>query len=251
MARAIQMSLPGLVKVVTDKQEPGRQLLTAIVRHSSVNPRWLLTAEGPPFTSASLPIAHRVLPGPPLQHPDLLAGEHAPDLGDLYSTSRYFLKVSSREPLAHDEQQKVKPGDLVLLETDTARFEKEQLYEQLAAIRVPRTDPPQFKLAQVSFYAGDDEDGPDRLEADTFDLGPTVVTETIIHERPGSEPQVFRRRARLAKRAKPGQLPQTVPVRPPDLDYTDLQIAFTDIVAVAILIVRTLGWPLSAGRTPK
>ena len=91
MAKAIQMSVTGLIKVVTGQQPPGRQLLAAIVRNAEVNAAWLLTGNGPPYTAAALPVADRVLPGPPREHRDLLIDEKVEDLGTLYSPTRYWL----------------------------------------------------------------------------------------------------------------------------------------------------------------
>ncbi|MFQ3594202.1 MAG: hypothetical protein SNJ82_13565 [Gemmataceae bacterium] len=239
MAKAIGVSVTGLVNVVTGPQQPGRRLLTAIVEHSDVNPSWLLTGKGRPFLSSALPVAGQALPGSPQDHPDLLLDEKVEDLGDLYSPSRYWLKVGPKEPVLRDRGRKVMAGDLLLMETDRASFPStHRLDMRLCVVRVLGKQPPEYKLAELAYQAEDGEGAPERLEADTFDIGIQVIERTVIDRMPDGEFQVSRRELRQLEAKGPDQRPRFVPFRPEDVDYLSLRIGLSDIVAVCILIVR-------------
>ncbi|MFO0881785.1 MAG: hypothetical protein U0840_31185 [Gemmataceae bacterium] len=240
MARDIGVSVTGLVNVVTGPQQPGRRLLTAILENSDVNPSWLLTGQGRPFLSSALPVAQQVLPGAPQEHPDhLLRDEQVEQMDDLYSRSRYWLRVSGREPVVRDKNQKILAGDLLLMETDRKCYPRtHRLDGRLCVVRVPGTQPPEYKLAELTYQAEDGEGAPERLEADTFDLGALVIERTIIDRMPDGEYQVSRRQMRQLEAKGPDQRPRFVPYHLEDMDFLSLRVRLSDIVAVCILMVR-------------
>jgi hypothetical protein len=248
MAKAIQMSLSGLINVLEKDQEPGRRLMEAIIENSDVNPGWMLTGKGGSYLSSALPVAHRALPGRPQDHRDLLTDEKVEALGDLYSASRYWLKVQPSEPIMRDKSQQIKSWDLLLMETDKAKLPQEdKLWETLCVIRVPDVDPPEYKLATVSYRPESNDDGQARLEADTFDLGPEVITQIVVEESPGGELRAFKRPARPVKtegRLKPRK---SGDMRLLDMDCP-LIIGDSAIVAVCLLVVRLPGTGSLASR---
>lgn len=240
MARDIGVSLTGLTNVITEAQEPGRRLMEAIAGATDVNPGWMLTGQGPPFKSSALAVAHQVLPGSPQQHPDLLTKEKVDHLGDLYSPSRYWLRVQSGEPIVQAQAQKIRKSDLLLLETDRAHFFLERWRsETLCVIRVPRTNPPKFKLAEVEFFGGNDDSDPVSMQADTFDLVPQVITQIVIEETPSGDLRAFKQRVRGEEGTKPRKRPRGLASEPEEMGCPLLAIKDVDIVAVCVLIVRT------------
>jgi hypothetical protein len=56
MAEQIKMSVTGLINVVTEVQQPGREVLTRIVENGGVDATWLLTGRGHPYTTVDLAV---------------------------------------------------------------------------------------------------------------------------------------------------------------------------------------------------
>jgi hypothetical protein len=103
---------------------------------------------------------------------------------------------------------------------------------------MPGTQPSEYKLAKLEFFPEDGEGAPERLEADTFDLGPQVIERTIIDRMPDGEYQLSRRQMRLLEAKGPDQRPRFVPYHLEDMDFLSLRVRLSDIVAVCILMVR-------------
>lgn len=231
MARAIKMSLAGVVKVVTAQQEPGRQILTAIVESTDVNAHWLLTGQGEPYTASAIPIVDQAIPGPPAEHPDLLSADKIGNLGGNYSSTQYWLRIGAKEPIAHDPSEKVKQGDLILIETDRSHFPaKELLWERICVVRF-RSKVPEIHLATVSWYDADHEDG-ERIEADIYG-GRDLMTQYVIDVIPGRAPEVRQRHVRIRPKG-------AEPIRLPDRDSYPVDIDYHDIVGISIRLVRLI-----------
>lgn len=238
MATAIKMSVTGLIKVVTRQQQPGRQLLTAIVSNSDVNPMWLLTGQGPPFTSGGLPVADEVLPGPPARYPHVLTDRKVDHLRDLFSPSRYWLRLRRSEPVTQMKGMNIQANDLLLLETDRALFPpREQLRLKLCVVTIEKGDQCRLTLAQVMYHDPDYEEGREWIEADTFER-PQVTTLTIVEDSPGEPMRVFKRLISHEKPKKPGRLRRRTPLSASDTRRTLTSICYDDIVAVCVLLVR-------------
>jgi len=250
LAKALHMSVTSVIKVVTGQQQPGRQLLTAIVKNSDVNATWLLTGRGSPYTSVGIPVVNQVVPGPSLEHAQLLTDQRLPDLGNLYRPTCYWLKMAKGDAMVREKGCKLQAGDLLLLETDKAFFPPvEELWDSLCAVQVPKANPPVYKLAEVSYYGPSPENAA-TLSADTFDHGPRVITETVVREYPDGEMKAFKRRVREAPGTGSRKPREAVPVHHPGSHY-HLQITYADIVAVCILMVRPMHQPEKKGADRK
>jgi len=186
-----------IIGKVVAGQAPGRKLLAAIAEKMRVNSEWLLTGKGQPYGEApdsagrpGLPVCEALLPGPPLEHQELITGGwlHIPD--QLHAASQYWLRLTSSQPIVRDPLRGFRAGDHLLLETDRERFPRQKkLFNDLCVVRAPTTTP-SLKLGVVTHHDADVENGPDRLEVDTFDLAPDpaqMVTKRVYRHYPGGE----------------------------------------------------------------
>lgn len=195
-ASAIGFSHTAINKVVTGERKPGHKLLAAVTRNLGVNADWLLNGGGRPFGDASelarggLPSSRVPLPGPPLDNQGLLCDERVDFGQDLFAPSRYWLILTSSQPILRAAGRGFRSGDWLLVETDRAKFPAEQkLFRHLCVVRIDGGEGA-VKLASVTHCEGQVEDGPAYLEADTFDARPApeeVVREVVYRHFPGGE----------------------------------------------------------------
>jgi hypothetical protein len=243
MANDIGVSLTGLINVVTGAQEPGRRLLTAIATSTDVNPAWLLMGKGEPFLSSGIPVAHHVLPGSPQERPDLLTDEKGDEVRDLYSPSRYWLKILRGNPLIRYPFHKVKVNDMLLMETKRTSFPEEDcLVQNLCVIRIPGTNPPEHQLVEVTHRHGSVDDEGNNVEEpslvfETFESDSRTVTQIIVEEDSLGNLTPFKRLIRKPEAKGPGKKPRLRYDAPHDLS-NPLRIDYRDIKAVCILLVR-------------
>jgi transcriptional regulator with XRE-family HTH domain len=244
-AEKVGVSHTAVSKVVAGRP-PGRRLLEKIARELKVSPAWLLTGEGEPSTEppgqGGVPVARKLLPGSPLEHPDLLLGDWVDDAGRLFAPSQYWLVLTSAQPIVRDPQRGFRVGDHLLMETARDRFpRKRQLDNHLCVVRFPGGEAPELKLALVEFYPGAIEEGPDRLEADTFESDPdpsVLVKEVVYRHYPGGKITQYERPLKLTQyrgkeRAVPLDEIETEPMLP--------KIRYAAIVAVWLQILRRPG----------
>lgn len=243
-AHAIQLSHTAINKVVSGRP-PGRRLLTAIVTRLRVSPAWLLTGVGQPFLEPAalgdrvgLPVVQTLLPGPPVEHQDLLSGGWIDVSQGLFAPSQYWLLLTSAQPIVRDPARGFKVGDQLLIETDRARFPKPgQLLGRLCVVRFPGGDPP-LKLGAVSHHAADVDTGPERLEVDTFDLAldpSRLIREEVYRHYPHGE---IRHAQRCHKIVESRGRKLAVPLGERDVEPALPRIDYTDIVAVWLHILR-------------
>ena len=130
----------GLVsKIVNGQQGAGKDFLAALARQPGVSADWLDSGEGPPLAlppKGTLPVALGVLPGAPLRHPHLLIGQRQPVADALDRETRYWLELQGNSSLLRDATLALLPGDLLLIETDTAWTRRLDLTEdRLCGVR--------------------------------------------------------------------------------------------------------------------
>jgi len=118
MAREISMRQSAISNVITGRQEPGRQLLTAMGMHPAINAGWLLTGQGTHFPEGcNLPVATTLFRGLPHEHVDCLGGSLNVPVEE-YRPSRYWIEVTSENPWVGHRTLHIAIGDRVLLEPD-------------------------------------------------------------------------------------------------------------------------------------
>lgn len=145
----------GLVsKIVNGQQGAGKDFLAALARQPGVSADWLDSGEGPPLTlppKGTLPVALGVLPGPPLRYPHLLTGQRQPVAADLDRETRYWLDLQANSLLLRDATLALLPGDLLLMETDTAWTRRLDLIEgRLCGVRCRQGLPdPGYRLGKL------------------------------------------------------------------------------------------------------
>jgi hypothetical protein len=214
-------------------------MLTAIVQKLGVDGEWLIQGTGEPFgldTKA---------PDPVLWMPvrDRLLAERLPRqlraLSDRTITvpgyrpsTQYWFRLTRGEPVLNRKRgsRGFLNGDHLLMETDPAKFPAEEklLYHVCAVRSGPGVEPP-VKLGAVEFSEADAEEGPRRLEVDTFDDKQDFVHETVIRRHPGGKVEVEERvRQRRERRGRVEYLPVSRLAFVPNLR----EIKYADIVAV-------------------
>lgn len=237
MARATGLSLAGIAKVVTGRQEAGRRFMEALLKATDANPAWLLTGIGPPRRSTSLRVAMRPLLDPTRECKGLPAS--GPDVGidALWSPTRYWLQVQASDPIVRDRGAKVATGDFILMETDRTRFPAaERFHNRLCIIRVSGRDGLSARLASVEHFPATTEE-PERVEADTFDLGPDIVEQLVIENPYGPNPRVIPRRFERLKTG-PQRRPGRRLDRPIASEPLPRQVKWIDVIAVSMFLFR-------------
>jgi hypothetical protein len=241
-ASAVGVSHTAVNNVVTAIREPGRKLLTAISLALHVEPSWLEDGEGQPFAEAAhlaahgLPASRVVLPGPPLEHQELLSENRVEFGEDLFAPSRYWLILAPDQPLLREPSRGFLRGDMLLMETNRAKFPRvEKLGEHLCVVRLGRKVVT-HELASVTYFDEEGiEDGPTCLVAEPFKGHPAhepLVREEVYRHYPGGEVEYRRREFRV--RASGGR--RAAVEAPPGPRV----IQYADIVAVWMRIIHRM-----------
>lgn len=235
MAKATGVSLTGLIKVVTEQQTPGRRLLEKIVQNTDVSPAWLFAGEGQPFKGAAMPVTEACVSEPPPDAEKATGASNVPDLADLYSPTRYWLRLGRGEPAVKASGNGVKAGDLMLMETDRSTFPSPQrLHSMWGVARVRGRGESVLRLVGFEYVRESDEHDA-FLQAETFAHHPQKVRRIIIDEFADGTLEASKRavlleqpdegsRERTKGRWAASIFPQTVT---PD-----------DVVAVCVLLIR-------------
>lgn len=182
MAKATGVSLTGLIKVVTGQQTPGRRLLETIVQNSDISPAWLFAGEGQPFKAAAMPVTGACVSEPTPAATETTGASNVPDLADLYSPTRYWLRLGRGEPAVKASGNGVRAGDLLLMETDRGKFPSpERLDGKWGVVRVRGRGESVLRLAEFEYVKESDEYDA-FLQAETFDHHPQKVRRIVIDE---------------------------------------------------------------------
>ena len=244
MARAIEFSHAAIGQVVSGDKTPGGRMLTAIIEKLGVDAEWLLKGQGEPFgtrpegpdNSRWMPVSDRLFPDRLPQELNVLS-DRTIEVPDIRPSSQYWLRLRNGEPILGEGIHGFVQDDLVLLETDPARFPTEEnMREHLCAVKSAPGETPSVKLGSVDFIPGGEEDGPARLEVDTFERLPEDnVREIVVRHHPDGRVEGFERLCR--KRLFRGEvryvpLDQTSMLEPPlrRIDYLDIVAVWTGIL---------------------
>jgi hypothetical protein len=241
-AEAVDFSHTIIGKVAAG-QAPGRKLLTAIAQSLSVNATWLLTGAGQPYHSSpdlggrpGLPLSRHLLPGPPLEHQGLLSGEWLAAPGPLFTSSQYWLALASSQPLVREPSLGFRVNDRLLMESDRSSFPRERtLLGDLCVVHF-RAGEPALKLGAVTFFEADEE-GPERLELDAYDLDPDpsrLGEEVVYRHYPGGEIRLKKRPFKLVPFRG---VERAVPLTGDEFEPALPTIRYGDIVAVWLQIL--------------
>jgi len=236
LAKKLGVSQPAISRVAAGEQLPSGKLILALTKHTRLNLDWLFTGRGDKLLaegggSVKVPVADRPLPGAPEQHRDLLNEEYLAGCGVSLTPSMYWLRVQRNDPITGAADQKIRPGDLILLETDRSRFPKvDQIFQELWVVRLKIKGEIQHRLAEVTYTDGG------RMDADTFDLGEfnnQMQEEIIIRWKRGEKPEV------LTGYCDPGKTTGRMkPRKPPVIPRSEPSIKEENLVARKVLIIR-------------
>jgi hypothetical protein len=107
-------------KIVNGDQRPGSRFIAALARQPGISAKWLLEGGDPPthfFATGTLPVSRAILPGPPIDYPELVTGERFPVASAFDRPSRYWLSIQTGSPLLQVDSARLLIGDLLLVET--------------------------------------------------------------------------------------------------------------------------------------
>ena len=235
MAKAIGFSHAIVGRVVAGAQ-PGRRLLEAVAKQLHVNAAWLERGEGQPFPhdqveeNRGIPMTNVLLPGPPSAHQDMITGGWVTVPEIVASPSVYWLALQSTQSVVMKPSSGFRTGDHLLMETDPARFPKEdRLIGDVCVVR-DGAGGAQLKLAAIEYRSASAETGDSRLEADYFDAADPdqTVVEDVYRRFPDGLVQHFQRSLKQeARRYAMRVMDPLLPV-----------IRYTDIVSVWLKILR-------------
>ena len=226
MAAAIEMATSSVIKVVTGQQEPGRDFLAAVAKHTEISANWLLTGRGNPFENTGMPVAERALSRTPVDSTERIAG-----YPHLFSKSRYWIRVQRDEPIVRDAGERVQASDLLLIETKRKQFPPlNQLIERLCVVELANVEA-KCQLASVTWREADIDTGAEHLEADTFGSRTGATDRIIIDASPSGDLSVSRHRVRL----KTGKARKLQPDESTDWPVT---VRYDQIVGICLLVVR-------------
>lgn len=244
MAAEIGISPATVNKIDNAGREPGRRVLEALAAWPKINPAWILSGEGEPYVARPassplvLPVADAPLPGSPEQNSRLLSGERI-DCSRIFSASQYWLALERDEPLLNEPGGGFLAHDRLLMETDRKKFPAERkLFHHLCVVNGVGAKPEsQSYLCSVSFVPGSPDDGPARLEAETFDVGlpkHKVVEEFVVRRFPNGTLEASSRKRALTSFRGKSRIAES---EESDLDSGVQKISYADIVAVWIGVV--------------
>lgn len=248
MARETHCAQSTLSLVASGKNEPGKRLLTLISNHPQVNAEWLFHGKGKPIsvepegfgsTRSSLPIVERALSGSPENVPSSLTDERQDVVPQLANPGSYILRVQGDEPIVHDIEMGIHPGDHLLVDTSPECIPPiDRLVRKLAVICHP-DQRRKACLALLNYVPPSIDDGPERIEADTFDLGlrnEEIVRKKHVLDRDGRK-QVI---TELFRRIRNGNESRLVPVSDLELEPPLHQIRYNDIMGICKMLIRKL-----------
>ena len=239
MAKATGVSLTGIIKVITGQQNPGRRLMEKIVQTTDVSPAWLFAGEGQPLKGTALPVAIGCLPGPPTEGHALLIDEQVSEMTELYSSSRYWLKLGAAEPVVKATGITFHTGDLMLMDTDRTKFPfAEEWNDQWGVVRIKGKEGPRVQLAELTYHRESDDNGPAHLEADTFEHHPWVITRVTVDMYPNGRLKASGRTFRSEQPKGDDSKPSKQTWQSSILSH---QVKYEDVVAVCVLFVRRFG----------
>lgn len=239
MAKDTGVSLTGIIKVITGQQNPGRRLMEKIVQSTDISPAWLLAGEGQPLTGSALPVAIGCLPGPPTEGHALLTDERVSELTELYSSSRYWLKLGAAEPVVKASGISFRVGDLLLMDTDRTKFPPvEQLNELWGVVRVQGRRESRVQLAALSYYTESEDNGPAHLEAETYEHHPQVITRVKVDIYPDGRIETSGHSVCMEQPKGGDSKPSKQRWQSSILSH---MIDYENVVAVCVLFVRRFG----------
>lgn len=247
-AQATAVSHTAINKVVKG-QEPGRKLLQAIASHLGVNEAWLLTGRGQPFAKSKpntrVPITQTLLDGVPGEHPELLTGESIDDGGSLFTSTQYWLCLTSTTPIVRDPSHGFRAGDMLLMETNRTKFPRERrLGNHLCVVKRLDGASHSLELGVVEYHAASIDDGPERIEFDGFSQRSkpsTKIKEVVYRHHPNGSIENFEQMLEFDK--SQGRLRAARDRY--DIELPLPKIRYADIVAVWLqLIRRSAGIPI-------
>lgn len=243
MARAIGVTHSVLAKVAAGTQSAGRRLLGAIASHPKINPAWLLNGQGEPLLVESglgptdgwpVPISTQLLFGTPEKHRDLLNGEHFSLAGSQYRVSRYWLRVSPNDAIVEHPFIKVRPYDLLLMETDSSWWQDPMQFDQrICGIKLPNSPFPRLGIVT---YRGPNAEEPGLLCAEMFDKQPDASKEVVqisVLLYPNGEVRASRKRM-----TEEGASRRLAPARQSPTARFPEYIEPANVISACVLIIR-------------
>lgn len=235
MAAAIGFSHTILARVVAGSK-PGPRLREAIAGKLGVHPEWLSSGEGNPFprrgrrAECGIPATRILLPGPPLDHQNLITDGWIEVTAAAVSPSLYWLVLEHASPLV--KLRGFLGGDRLLMETDVAKFPPQgDLFDHICIVRDREGLP---KLATVMHHRASEENGEAHLMAEFIPTGPVegAIVEDIYRHYPDGAVK-HRRRTLASDESREGRSRRAHSV--------ERVVTYADFLAVWLSVIHRPG----------
>jgi hypothetical protein len=144
LARDLGVSQTAVARVLAGQVPSGRMMEALATRHA-VNLRWLLTGQGQETLGqvgaaggAFWPVVTRLLPGRPVDNPELLGPLTLPAASAFLLECPYWVQVTSAMPVVSSATWGIGAGDWLLVETAERWTRRPEAYlGRLIAVRLP------------------------------------------------------------------------------------------------------------------
>lgn len=251
MARGTGLSQASIGRITRGRQVPTLPLVANLAEHHDVNPLWLITGKGPRRLSdapaghveSRLPVARRILPKPPQEQPSCAIAYEIDVAQSVFATSRYGLEIQSDDPVVQEQDQRLRSGDIVVLETDPEYWQADlqRLRGKLVAVRLHQEQGVSLLLGRA-FCEFDSSDEPCRFFVDVFGVGrvplqvgtatmPAGDADVSIDEDQGKAHRAIEIDKTPSSRSRRKAMPEAEP---------ELHKVTATVIAVAIQLLREL-----------
>lgn len=213
-----------LSRVANGQQEPGRELIERIAKLAGVDGKSLLDSRDQAthhdLTDDFLvPIVTSLLRSAP--EPNQLSASTLAVSRAIYRPTLYAVPARACEPACSDPAERLRPDDLIVVESSTTRFRQNlmMLNGKLCAVIVNEEETETITLRRVWVE---------------FDLH--REKRAILTCPDAKVKKLFDKKYRKYPRFIQLDLPEN----PPESDYVDTEISVTAIVGIAVQVIRTL-----------
>ena len=224
-ARKVGCSQPLLSRIVTGKQEPGKELLQRIARYCGMDPAELLATLEIPLTfgnaATTIPVAQGLLDGSPATLRHELTTDTLTVAPTVYRDSLYAVVAKRCEPAFSDPSELMRGDDLLVIDSSMERVEKNLLTLN-------------GRLCVVARRSGSNTITLRRVWV-TFDIREKHFT---VRTCPDAKVAHFRD-SKFGNR-QPRSIQLDDPETLPEENFVDQVINVNDIAGVAIELVRSL-----------
>lgn len=221
-AGLVGCSQPVISRIVNGQQKPGRDLIERIDQLDGVDREAIMASLDEPIRfditdDFLIPIVSSLLRSPP--EPDQITASSLAVSHAIYRPTLYAVQASACEPAFDDPSEKLRPNDLIVIDSSTDRFQQNQqmLNGKLCAV-IDKGENITLRRVWIKFD--------DRQKKRVLFTCPDAKVECYLNQKFGEK---LLRSIQLDP-------PEQVPER----EFIDDKILVTSIVGIAVQIIRNV-----------